>query len=231
MYKIAYVDDYEMNCGLFDLLIKQHSHLPLIYRSPAQYLLNPPKELPDCIISDIYMPEMDGFKFYENLTADPKYKRLPFFFISYDDSEKIRIKSFETGAIDFLNRYMSPDEMFLRVKSRIELFKQHNNSPSIGSLKTDMEEMKVFLAEKDLNLTFTEFKILIFLVRNFPDVTTKEKIVHSIWGENGIKDATLYTHIGNLQDKLLNWDYEIVSAKNKGFFIRQRFDEDPSLVK
>lgn len=71
-------------------------------------------------------------------------------------------------------------------------------------------------------MTFTEFKLLSYLVKNFPEYLMKEDLVEKIWGHGVVLDATLYTHLFNLNCKLEKWEYEVAMERNKGLKLNKK---------
>src|SRR5690606_33432616 len=130
---------------------------------------------------DIHMPDIDGFRFYKILSGNPEFKDCPFFFISSDNSETNRIKSFNSGAVDFITRDMTPEEVETRIKARIKKYRSPRKTIFAGNLRVDYDGMSASIDGVNLNLTFTEFKMLSFFLENFTEVISREKLVSSVW--------------------------------------------------
>jgi two-component system response regulator VanR len=162
------------------------------------------------------MPEMDGFSLYEKIIEHPHYNGCPILFISSDDSDSARIKSFMLGAVDFLNRTINPDEMIARIKSKILFFQKHRSIIEFTNLRVNLTLLKAYINDTELPLTFIEFKILCLVLRSYPDVITKDQLIQHVWRTDHVLDATIYTHVSNLNSKLGDWDYEINGLKTRG---------------
>jgi DNA-binding winged helix-turn-helix (wHTH) protein len=65
-------------------------------------------------------------------------------------------------------------------------------------------------------LTFTEFKLLYNLLKEYPEILTKEEVIERVWGKTSVSEATIYTHVFNLNSKLKQWSHEIVIERLKG---------------
>lgn len=76
--------------------------------------------LPDLIISDVMMDKVDGFKLAKILTEDPEYKHIPFIFLSAKHTPQDRAQGLKLGAIDFIQKPFSSDELILKVSSVLE---------------------------------------------------------------------------------------------------------------
>jgi DNA-binding response OmpR family regulator len=168
------------------------------------------------------MPRIDGFRLYEKIVSNPNYDGCPIFFFSSDQSEINRIKSFELGAIDFIGREVAPDELVLRIKSGIQFYRKNKNTIEFGSLILDLKNLKSYIKDKEIFLTFLEFKILCFIMRNHPAQLTKDQLISSVWRSDYVLDATIYTHVSNLNKKLQDWEYEINGLKIKGIQLMKK---------
>ena len=73
--------------------------------------------LPDIIVADIQMPNMDGYKFLENAKASGFFSHIPVIMLSGNESSKERIKSLRMGADDYMVKPFNPEELYLRIKN------------------------------------------------------------------------------------------------------------------
>ena len=212
---IAYIDDNKLNLDCIKTILDQDFDVE-IFQKPEQFLTKFAATSYTSILVDIHMPTIDGFSLYEKIIEHPHYNGCPILFISSDDSDSARIKSFVLGAVDFLNRAIRPDEMIARIKSKIMFFQKHRSIIEFTNLRVNLTLLKAYLDTKELPLTFIEFKILCLVLRNYPDVVSKEQLIQQVWRTDHVLDATIYTHVSNLNSKLDSWDYEINGLKTKG---------------
>lgn len=219
---IAYIDDNPINLECVSTILEQ-DFLVDSYQSPEKFLSDFGSNNPySAILIDIHMPSMDGFTLFDKIVEHPHYNNCPIFFISSDDSDLARINSFALGAIDFLNRTMKPEEMIVRVKSKLAFFQKHRSLIEFTNLKVNLTILKAYLNNIELSLTFIEFKLLVLFLRIFPDVISKKEMVEEVWRTDHVLDATIYTHVSNLNSKLADWDYEISAVKLKGFHLTKK---------
>ncbi len=73
--------------------------------------------LPDLIVADIQMPNMDGYEFLENAKASGFFNHIPIIMLSGNESSKERIKSLRLGADDYIVKPFNPEELYLRIKN------------------------------------------------------------------------------------------------------------------
>jgi DNA-binding response OmpR family regulator len=218
---IGYVDDREDNLECISLILNQEFEVKA-YPDPDLFLYDLPRSSYTAILIDIHMPKMDGFALYEKILEQEHYNGCPIIFISSDDSDSNRINSFTIGAVDFINRQTGPAELLARVKSKIEFFKKHRSIIEFSNLKVNLTLLKAYIDNKELGLTFIEFKILYHVLRNYPNYVTKEQIVEYVWNSPHVLDPTIYTHVSNLNGKLGAWDYQVLGVKNKGIIITKK---------
>jgi DNA-binding response OmpR family regulator len=213
--KIAYIDDDLLNLESMQLVFEDE-YLMDTFSSSEKFLEMYPKNSYDCILLDIHMPVMDGFTLYERIIAESHYNGCPILFISSDESDQARIKSLTLGAVDFIGRMMGPEEMMARIRSKIQFFQNHRSLVEFDDVKVNLTQLKTSLKGKEVPLTFIELKFLLVVLQSFPDAIPKDSLIKSIWKVAHVQDATLYTHISNLNAKLEGWKYEVQSVKNKG---------------
>jgi DNA-binding response OmpR family regulator len=219
--EIAYVDDNKLNLDCIKTILEKDFDVNT-FQKPEYFIDKFEKSSYAAIMVDIHMPTLDGFELYEKIIAHPHYNGCPVLFISSDDSDSARIKSFVLGAVDFLNRAINPDEMIARIKSKIQFFQKHRSIIEFTNLRVNLTLLKAYLNNKELPLTFIEFKILCLVLRNYPDIITKEQLIQQVWRTDHVLDATIYTHVSNLNSKLTSWDYEINGLKTKGVQLQKK---------
>lgn len=116
---ILVVDDNEMMTQMMRLLLTRLGYAVTLKTSPTQALnwLRTPGNLPDLIISDVVMPEMDGQQFIRHLCSDPLTAHLPVILLTGDKEMDTKIAGFQPGADDYLVKPVDPTELDLRVKA------------------------------------------------------------------------------------------------------------------
>lgn len=219
--EIAYIDDNNLNLECIKTILDQDFDVRT-YQRPDKFLSDFPQSSFTSILIDIHMPQLDGFSLYEKIIEHSHYNGCPILFISGDESDDARIKSFLVGAVDFIKRDIQPMEMIARIKSKIQFYQKHRSIIEFTSLKVNLTLLKAFLNGEELPLTFIEFKILCLLLRNYPDIVTKAQLIQHVWRTDHVLDATIYTHVSNLNNKIGDWDYEINGLKLKGIQLQKK---------
>ena len=157
-----------------------------------------------------------AFEWFDKIMEHPSYNGCPILFLSSDETEELRIKSFELGAVDFINLNVHPDELQARLNSKIKFFKHHRAILEFEGLKINLTFLKATLQDNDLGLTYLELRILVNVLKSHPHPIGKETFIQQIWRKPVVLDATLHTHLFNLNSKLKDWGHELVKVKNHG---------------
>lgn len=160
----------------------------------------------EVLIVDLMLPNKDG---YEIIDEVRKKFEIPIIVVSAkcDDIDKIRGLGF--GADDYIQKPFSPAELVARIKSHLQRYKRllgQNTSNSILSFKgleVNTASHRVFVSNKEIQLTTKEFELLVFFMSNSNIVFSKEHLFNSIWGEDCYGEmSTLPVYVQRLRKKI-----------------------------
>lgn len=219
--RLAYIDDNKENLDCMKLVLAENYDVKT-YQNPLKFIASFKPNYFSAILIDIHMPVLDGFSLYEQILEQDGYNGCPIVFISSDNSDASRIKSFDLGAVDFIDRHLSHVEVTSRLNSQINFFHKHRRIVEMGNIKLNLTLLKAYVDEKETKLTFIEFKLLNFLIRSFPEPIHKEALMEAVWFDRHVLDATIYTHTFNLNTKVADWDYEVVTERSKGTLLQKK---------
>lgn len=123
-FKILVVDDLLENLRLLATLLMEEGYE--VRRAPdgAMALSNVPRFEPDLILLDIMMPEMNGYEVCQQLKANEQTRDIPIIFLSALDLTFDKVKAFEVGAADYINKPFHPAEVMARVKNQLRIRQQ-----------------------------------------------------------------------------------------------------------
>lgn len=163
--------------------------------------------LPDLVILDVMMPDLNGIQICRMLRADPKLKKVPVIFLTAKVEESDRIQGLETGADDYICKPFSNKELALRVQTILRRVSDGSaEAPKLitaGRIVLDSERHAVSVAEQPIELTATEFKLLRLLMERRGRVQTREHLLLNVWNyETEIETRTVDTHVRRLREKL-----------------------------
>lgn len=163
--------------------------------------------LPDLVILDVMMPDLNGVQICRMLRADPKLKKVPVIFLTAKAEENDRIQGLETGADDYICKPFSTKELVLRVQSILRRLSEGGSSEpkrlQAGQIVVDVDRHEVAVGGQPVDLTATEFKLLRLLMERRGRVQTREHLLINVWNyETEIETRTVDTHVRRLREKL-----------------------------
>ena len=192
------------------------------------------KELPDLVILDIMMPDMDGF---ETLKKIREVSKVPVIFLSIKGQEFDRIRGLDIGADDYMTKPFSPRELMSRI--RAVLRRTTEKSPTRQSeiiidneLRINFDKRTVIVRGKKVQLRPTEYRLLYQLVTNAGKLLSHETLLSRVWGsEYRDEDHYVRLYITYLRQKIekdpKNPKY-IISERGLGYRFKE-FEQRPEL--
>jgi two-component system, OmpR family, response regulator len=180
------------------------------------------ESLPDLIVLDIGLPDIDGF---EVCRAIRKHSDVPIIFLTSRSDEIDRIVGLEIGGDDYVVKPFSPREMVARVKA---VLRRQQRSPVTatenrvqhGPIAIDLERFRVSCGKCEIALTAQEFKLVELFVRHPGRVFTRQQLLNRAWGDGGlVTDRTIDAHIKALRRKFGDVDF-IETVRGIGYRAR-----------
>jgi len=165
-------------------------------------------DLPDLILLDLMLPGLLGTEVCKALRKDQRTAQIPIIMITAKGDEIDRVVGFEVGADDYIVKPFSMREVALRVKAVMRRFDHDAQSPptdllAIGGIAIDKQRHTVLSAGAEIDLTSTEFKLLLYLAEKKGCVQSREQLLQRVWGYNNSGDTrTVDTHVTRLRSKL-----------------------------
>lgn len=218
MIKIIVVeDDVKLN-NLIKTILEKNSYIVDSAYNPNEAFLKMEKNSYNLIISDIMMPEMDGFEFAK-IIRDIN-KEIPILFITAKDGFEDKRLSYEIGVDDYMVKPIDINELVLRVGALLRRAKINaEHKLTIGNSVLDSETLSIKTNEEEIILPLKEFKIL-FKLLSYPNkIFTRSQIMNDCWGMYSESiDRTIDVHITHLREKLENnKDFSIVTVRGLGY--------------
>ncbi|MEG2290343.1 MAG: response regulator transcription factor [Clostridium sp.] len=171
------------------------------------------------VILDIMMPIMNGF---ETLRIIRNKWSTPVIMLSAKDEEEDKLLALGFGADNYENKPFSPKVLVAKIKALAKrIYGEKINDfagEHVGDLYIDEEAHKISVEGEDINLSPTEFSLLIYLLKNKNIVLTREQILTSIWGYEFEGDIRVVdTSIKRLREKLKHMNKIIVTVRGFGY--------------
>jgi len=187
---------------------------------------------PDLIILDLMLPGIDGLEVCRLLKQSDSLRHIPVLMLTAKADEVDRIVGLELGADDYLTKPFSPRELVLRVKSILRRGQSaqegDDDTPSMitaGSLSIDPDGHEAANSGIVLQLTATEFKLLLTLVQRRGRVQSRDELLNVVWGyQHSGYGRTVDTHVRRLREKLGEAADWIETVRGVGYRFRKDTD-------
>jgi len=182
------------------------------------------RKRPALVILDLMLPGMDGKDVCRSLKSNPLTRLIPVLILTARAEEVDRIIGLELGADDYVTKPFSPRELVLRVRAilrRRETDRESEKFIQIENLLIDVEGHHVSVNRIEVQLTSTEFKLLVELASKRGRVQTRTSLLDRVWGYTyeGY-DRTVDTHIRHLREKLGDMGESIETLRGVGYRFR-----------
>lgn len=169
----------------------------------------------DLIILDIMMPEYDGWTVCREIR---KTSKTPIIMLTARSEESDELFGFELGADEYVTKPFSPKVLVARVKALLRRSYMEKEKMSYDGLEIDINGHRVFLEEKEIEMTPKEYELLYFMVQNKGTALTREQILNGVWGYDYYGDLrTVDTHVKRLRIKLENKSNYIQTVRGVGY--------------
>ncbi len=164
------------------------------------------KFIPDIILLDVMMPEMDGIEACSNLREIQSLSKSMIIFLSARGEDFTQIAAFDAGADDYINKPVKPKILLKKISSISRRIMSENNNTSniiVGSLVIDRESYSVTLDKDEIALPRKEFELLYLLASKLGKVLTRDEIMFKVWGTQVVVgDRTIDVHVRKLREKI-----------------------------
>ena len=180
--------------------------------------------IPNLIIMDIMMPNMDGIEACEKLRVDQKFNETIIMFLTARGEDYSHVAAYEAGADDYVTKPVKPKVLVSKVKGLLRRLKKvienDLNEIKFEDIKIDREKYKVYISDKALNLPRKEFELLYLLASKPDKVFKRDKIMEMVWGgEVIVGDRTIDVHIRKLREKIGDKYFKTVKGVGYKFVI------------
>ncbi len=222
MKQLIYIADDEKNIlNLLENFLISSGYEVCVFHDGEALLQAFENEQPDLVILDIMMPGKDGLQCCSELR---KTSQVPIILLTAKDTELDYVQGITIGSDDYLTKPFSPTVLLMRIKSllrRVEMSRTmhpHPNELFFGDLCYKADEQTISCGRKKINLTQTEFHLLIYMLENPGKVYSREELLDKVWGyeatvETRVTDET----IRRLRRKLSDTQSRVIIETVWGF--------------
>ena len=180
------------------------------------------ERLPSMVLLDIMLPDKDGIAILKDIRNNDTTKNVPVIMITAKGTESDKVKGFEYGADDYVTKPFGVMELISRIKAVLRRSGPQASSDIIEykGIILDNQSRNVKVDGKDIAITFKEFELLKYLLKNKGTVVPREVLLEKIWGYHFEGESrTLDVHIGSLRHKLGEKGKCIETIRNVGYKI------------
>ncbi|MEW6725017.1 MAG: response regulator transcription factor [Bacillota bacterium] len=203
--RILVVDDEASLLRLVEFSLKQAGYEVVTAASGTEALARQATDAPDLVILDIMLPDFDGLEVCRRLRVTSP---VPIIFLSAKSEEVDRIVGLELGGDDYLTKPFSPRELVARVKAllrRSQLSRPPENKAErvrVGEIVIDRAAKLVQRDGTTLDLTRTEYDLLVYLVDHAGQALSREQLLDGVWGADYYGDPRVVdVHVWHLRQK------------------------------
>lgn len=178
---------------------------------------------PNLILLDIMLPSDDGLSILKRLRSVAKYKTLPVIMLTAKGNEFDKVKALDMGADDYVTKPFGVTELISRVNAvlrRSVVFNEQQEKLIYKGIVLDIKKHAVFTGGEAISLTYKEYELLYYLMKNTEIVLSRDKIMDAVWGYDfeGLS-RTVDMHIKTLRQKLGPEGKHIKTVRNVGYKI------------
>lgn len=224
--KILVVDDEKPIAEILRYNLEQEDYQVSVAYDGAAALQQARIWQPDLILLDIMLPKKDGFTVCREIRH---FSNVPIIMLTAKDTELDKVLGLEIGADDYVTKPFSAREVLARVKAQLRRMQQKEENQSeiltCQNLQVDTGRMEVQKDGQVIELTYREYLLLLFLMRNAGFVISREKLLTEVWGYDFYGDErTVDVTIRRLREKIEENPSDpsyILTKRGAGYVLRQ----------
>ena len=204
--KILLVDDEQDILEIVGYNLTQEGYQIVTASNGKEAIQVAKKELPQLIIMDVMMPEMDGMEACEHIRRLPELSNVIIAFLTARNEDYSQVAGFEAGADDYIAKPIKPKVLVSKVKALLRRLKEDDAKGDIlnvGGIEVNREEYKIVQDGREIVLPRKEFELFYLLASKPGKVFKREEILDKVWGnEVVVGGRTIDVHIRKLREKI-----------------------------
>jgi two-component system alkaline phosphatase synthesis response regulator PhoP len=204
--KILLVDDEQDILEIVGYNLSQEGYQIVTAINGKEAIAKAKKELPQLIIMDVMMPEMDGMEACENIRKLPELSNVIITFLTARSEDYSQVAGFDAGADDYITKPIKPKLLVSKVKALLRRLKNDEHTSetlNVGGIEINREEYKIIKDNKAIVLPRKEFELFYLLASKPGKVFKREEILDKVWGNEVIVGGrTIDVHIRKLREKI-----------------------------
>ena len=221
--KILLVDDEPDILEIVGYNLKNQGYQVYTANNGVEALKTAKKIIPNLILLDIMMPEMDGIETCEKIRAKKSLENTLIAFLTARNEDYSQVAGFDAGADDYITKPIKPKVLISKVKSLLRRLKgvsQQDSIVEVGNITINREEYLVLKDKEKIFLPRKEFELLSLLTSKPEKVFKRETILDRVWGnEVVVGGRTIDVHIRKLREKIGDNHFKTVKGVGYKFVI------------
>lgn len=203
---VLIIEDEATISGFMTAILTANGYRALCAASGREGLALAASNMPDVILLDLGLPDLDGADVLRSIRAQ---SNTPVIVVSARGLERDKVAALDLGADDYIVKPFGTAELLARIRTALRHSPksmgsepQGQTSKTIGDLMIDYQKRLVTLRGEALHLTPTEYKLLAHLSINAGKVLTHDALIREVWGQYGNESHTLRVNMANLRRKV-----------------------------
>lgn len=230
MYQILIVDDEPKIVELLQIYLEMHGYKASCAYDGAQAFTLWQQNRFDMVLTDIMMPQVDGYNLVEKIRSE---SNVPILFLTAKTDLVDRVKGLQIGADDYILKPFDPLEVVTRISANLRRCygynadATHHNEMVCGNLKLSLDKCLLSKNGQAVELTALEYRMLKFFMENQGRVLTKNQIYEAAWEETQFPDDnSIMVAISKLRAKLQDEQYHYIhTIRGLGYRMEARNEE------
>lgn len=228
-YTVYIIEDDKNICELLEIALKSYNYNVFAFENGEDAIKNLNINPPDLIICDVMLPNLDGMRVISTIRNEKGFDIIPIIMLTAKDSEVDKIKGLDAGADDYITKPFSIMELMARIRAQFRKLEsvnkiEKNNEDEIilGNLKINFISREVFVSGKLIELTYKEYELLKYLLKNINKPISREELLNKVWGYEYLGETrTVDIHIKTIRKKLLDAENYIKTVRGIGYKISE----------
>jgi two-component system, OmpR family, alkaline phosphatase synthesis response regulator PhoP len=225
-HRILVVDDEEDLLELIRYNLTKEGYRVECAASGEQAIQEARASVPDLIVLDLLLPNVDGLDVCKHLKSDPKTQHVPIVMLTAKSEEADVVTGLELGADDYITKPFSPRVLLARIRSvlrrRAKPSAEDPGTIRIHDILIHPGRHEVLIGGKPLDLTFTEFRLLHFLARKPGWAFSRTQIVDAVKGEDyPVTERSVDVQVVGLRKKLGTLGSYIETVRGVGYRFKE----------
>lgn len=226
---IAIVEDDESIAALERYALNSSGMQAEVYPDGAAFFQGLEKELPELVVLDVMLPDMDGYAILSRLRENHSTRRVPVMMVTAKGCEVDIVQGLDNGADDYLPKPFGIMEFLSRVKALLRRTRPEKSGRtlSFGSITMREDRHQVLVEGRPVELTLKEYELLKLFLRAPEAAISRDDMMNEVWNsEYSVESRTVDMHIRSLRQKLGPAGRYIQTLRKVGYILTER--EEPA---